>query len=133
MPATTRWRGPGNRSSAPSTRRRHARKRWPTEPDVGKRRPLFWRFYRLLWTVGHPIVPLAFWMRMRRGKEDRLRLPERRGEAGFQRPNGSLVWLHAASVGELICVIPLIERIRALKMSVLVTSGTVTAAQLAAQ
>ena len=100
---------------------------------MAKPTPLFWRFYRLLWAVGRPIVPLAFWMRMRRGKEDRVRLPERRGQAGFQRPDGPLVWLHAASVGELVCVIPLIERIWALKMAVLVTSGTVTAAQLAAQ
>ncbi len=123
----------GNRSSTASTRQPRAPKRWRTEPGMAKRTPLFWRFYRLLWTVGRPIVPLAFWVRMRRGKEDRLRLPERRGEPGFERPDGPLVWLHAASVGELICVIPLIERIRALKIGVLVTSGTVTAAQLAAQ
>jgi 3-deoxy-D-manno-octulosonic-acid transferase len=100
---------------------------------VAERVPLLWRFYRLLWTLGRPLVPLLFRLRMRRGKEQPERLPERRGEASIDRPSGPLVWVHAASVGELISVIPLIERIRSLDIDVLATSGTVTAATLAGQ
>jgi len=74
-----------------------------------------------------------FALRARRGKEEPLRLGERRGEPSLERPPGSLVWIHAASVGELISVIPLIERIRTRELNVLATSGTVTAAALAAQ
>src|SRR3954466_12044624 len=101
--------------------------------DVAKQMPLLWRFYRLLWGLGQPLVPLMFRARLRRGKELRARLPERRGEASVDRPSGSLVWIHSASVGELISVIPLIERIRSREIDVLTTSGTVTASALAAQ
>jgi 3-deoxy-D-manno-octulosonic-acid transferase len=44
-----------------------------------------------------------------------------------------MVWLHAASVGELTSVFALIERIRSQQVAVLVTTGTVTSAALAAQ
>jgi len=61
------------------------------------------------------------------------RLRERRGYGAMSRPPGPLVWLHAASVGELTSVFGLIERITSQQISVLVTSGTVTSAKLAAQ
>ena len=66
--------------------------------------------------------------RLKRGKEHAARLPERRGESTIARPDGPLVWLHGASVGEMLSILPLIERIRARDIAVLVTSGTVTSA-----
>ena len=62
-----------------------------------------------------------------------MRLAERRGEASLARPAGPLVWVHGASVGEMLAVVPLIERIQARDISVLVTTGTVTSAALADQ
>lgn len=91
------------------------------------------RLYRLLSAAALPLAPLLLARRLKRGKENRLRLSERRGEAGFARPDGALIWLHAASVGELASVLPLIERIHSRGVNVLVTSGTVTSSELAQQ
>ena len=100
---------------------------------MGKRLPLTLRAYRLFSVAARPIAPLALIVRARRGKEHRERLGERCGNAGLGRPPGPLVWIHGASVGELMSVLPLIERIRAREVNVLVTSGTVTSSDLAAQ
>ena len=91
------------------------------------------RAYRLLSASARPLAPLLLARRLKRGKEIHSRLGERRGEAGFERPAGPLVWIHGASVGELICVLPLIARIAARNIRVLVTSGTVTSSAMAEQ
>jgi len=95
--------------------------------------PAALRAYRLFSAVATPLMPLLLARRLRRGKEHRLRLPERRGVSVTARPPGPLVWVHGASVGELASVLPLIERIRARELSVLVTTGTVTSGGLAEQ
>ncbi len=69
--------------------------------------------------------------RLKRGKELAARLPERRGESSIaRRPKDRWCGLHAASVGEMLSILPLIERIRERDITVLVTAGTVTAARL---
>lgn len=89
--------------------------------------------YRLASRVAAPFAPLLLARRAKRGKENRQRLPERRGESRIARPDGPLIWLHGASVGELASVLPLIERIRARGIPILVTTGTVTSGDLAEQ
>jgi len=99
---------------------------------VRDRLPLALRFYRLASMAAAPtLAPRLLAWRVKRGKENPTRLAERYGEASLPRPAGPLIWLHGASVGELLAVIPLIERLRAKNFAVLMTSGTVTSATLA--
>ena len=100
---------------------------------VAERLPLTLQAYRLLTAVATPLAPLLVSHRLKRGKELPARLNERYGESNVSRPPGPLVWVHGASVGELLAVIPLIERIREKDFAVLCTSGTVTSANLAEQ
>ncbi len=97
------------------------------------RLPFALRFYRLATAAAAPAIPRLLAWRLKHGKEHPARLAERRGEATLPRPAGPMVWVHSASVGELLAVVPLIERLRAQDFAVLVTSGTVTSAALAAQ
>ncbi len=88
--------------------------------------------YRTLTALLEPAAAGLLLWRRRRGKEDPTRLGERRGHAGVKRPDKTLVWLHGASVGETVTLLPLVERLRQRGLAVLVTSGTVTSAKLLA-
>jgi 3-deoxy-D-manno-octulosonic-acid transferase len=80
-----------------------------------------------------PLSPALINRRLKKGKEDPARVGERRGFSRDIRPRGPLVWVHGASVGEVLAVAALIERLRALEIRVLLTSGTVTSAAIVAK
>lgn len=88
--------------------------------------------YRLATSLGAPLIAQYLKKRMKRGKEDPKRFHERLGQPDHPRPEGHLVWLHGASVGESLSMLPVINEIlsRANAPSVLVTTGTVTSARL---
>lgn len=88
--------------------------------------------YRSLTLAGLPFLELLLGLRVRRGKEDPARLPERKGRPSRPRPQGKLAWIHAASVGEAQSALILIDALghRSPGLNILVTTGTVTSASL---
>ncbi len=99
-----------------------------------KKTPLL-KSYSVATRMAAPALPLWLNRRVRKGKEDPARLDERKGIASQPRPDGKLIWLHAASVGESQMLMPVILRILSHLpgLSIVITTGTVTSADLLAQ
>lgn len=99
------------------------------------RRPALLGLYS---TLTRALAPLA-WRRVRRklsaNGADPARLTERLGRATLPRPDGRLIWFHAASVGESVSVLRLIDHLgqRDPELHFLITSGTATSADVIAR
>lgn len=96
---------------------------------------VFYQFYRGVAALAAPLV----WLRVSRKlahqgvPADRRR--ERLGHATVARPDGRLIWFHAASVGESLSVLALARRFleRDAGTHVLITSGTASSAEILAK
>jgi 3-deoxy-D-manno-octulosonic-acid transferase len=94
--------------------------------------------YRLYVAISALLAPLAFRRISKKLAAQDVpapRIRERLGRATMPRPDGPLIWFHAASVGESLSVLTLIARLGTLQpdLSFLITSGTATSAKLIAQ
>lgn len=92
------------------------------------------RLYRIFAFLAAPLLRFRLRQRAAMGKEDPSRVEERFGYASVQRPNGDLVWVHAASVGETNSILPLIDDLLAQypDSHILLTTGTITSAEIIA-
>ncbi|MGB1987700.1 MAG: 3-deoxy-D-manno-octulosonic acid transferase, partial [Parvibaculales bacterium] len=92
------------------------------------------RLYRLIAFLAAPLLRFRLRQRAAMGKEDPSRIEERFGHASVQRPNGDLIWVHAASVGETNSILPLIDDLLTQypNSHILLTTGTVTSAEIIA-
>ena len=106
----------------------------PDRPPAGAPTVLL-RAYRAAMTA---LQPLAFGIvarKLRRHGVIEARIRERLGQATLPRARGDLVWFHGASVGESLAMLSLIDAllVRRPGLSVLVTSGTATSAEMMAR
>jgi 3-deoxy-D-manno-octulosonic-acid transferase len=90
------------------------------------------RGWALAATLAIPALRLLLRRRLATGKEDPARQAERRGIDTTPRPAGKLLWLHAASIGEAISALPVLQALPA-GIHVVFTTGTLTSARLLAQ
>ena len=66
-------------------------------------------FYQTIVTFIILISPLIIIYRIFNNKEDKIRFIEKFGISSIKRKKGKVIWLHGASVGEILSVIPIIK------------------------
>lgn len=89
--------------------------------------------YKTLISVVFPLIQNRHLKkRLSMGKEHPKRYVERLGVYTHERPEGKLYWLHGASVGESVSMLPLIDKLLAEdeNLSIMVTTGTVSSAEI---
>ncbi len=102
-----------------------------TPSSAPKATPLF-AAYGLATRVLAPIAFRKVAAKLRAYGLPDARVGERKGRASLPRPKARLIWFHAASVGESLSILTLINRLGELDptLEFLITSGTPTSAEL---
>ena len=88
--------------------------------------------YRFLINIILLISPIIILFRLLKKKEDVIRFKEKFSFYSKKRKKGKLIWFHAASVGEFLSVLSLIEKLEKSKKisQILLTTSTLTSSKL---
>ena len=88
--------------------------------------------YRIIINLITLISPLIIIIRLLKKKEDPKRFKEKFCFFSKKKKRGKLIWLHGASVGEILSVIPLIEKFEKNKKisQILLTSNTLSSSKV---
>ena len=88
--------------------------------------------YRLIINVVCFFAPIILRIRIYKQKEDENRYKEKLCIIKKKRTSGKLVWFHAASVGELMSIIPVLEKFEKIKeiKTILITTNTISSSRI---
>jgi 3-deoxy-D-manno-octulosonic-acid transferase len=88
--------------------------------------------YRLISELFLIVSPLIILYRILKGKESRYRFFERYAIKSCQRDSGKLIWFHCSSVGELLSIVPIVERLEANSKikQILITTTTLSSSKI---
>ena len=89
-------------------------------------------FYQLLLSTVILISPLIIFIRVIKGKEDIIRFKEKFCLISKKRLPGKVIWFHGSSVGEIMSIIPILNRYDKENTfnQILVTSSTVSSSKI---
>ena len=104
-------------------------------PGTPAQPTLLYQLYCGLVSIAEPLVWRKVRSKLQAAGVPENRQQERLGHASLPRPDGQLIWFHAASVGESLSVLSLINRLghRLPDAEFMITSGTPTSAALIAK
>ena len=88
--------------------------------------------YRFFINLVFILSPIIILIRLLKKKEDPKRIKEKFCKFTKERKKGKLIWIHVASVGEMLSVVPLIKKFEKKKKinQILLTSSTLSSANL---
>ena len=91
--------------------------------------------YRVITNLILVLSPIIILVRLLKKKEHPIRFKEKFGFYSKNRLKGKLIWFHGASVGEVLSVIPLIEKLEKNKQirQILITSNTLSSSKIISQ
>ena len=88
--------------------------------------------YQIIITLILILSPIIIIIRIVKNKEDKSRFKEKFSISTKKRVGGKLIWFHGASVGELLSIIPIIQKYEKKKSvsQILVTSSTLSSSKV---